>query len=256
MSSIRPLVLVSSDSRQLDGFTWHAAIDTYLRSVFEVSALTPVIVPAFGEAILTDDLLQAAHAVLLTGSRSNTHPERYGMQATQAHEPFDQARDSTTLSMIPCALERGLPLLAICRGHQELNVAMGGTLEAEIQEHNGKADHRGGPTDAPLEQRFAPNHTVRVTEGGMLHAILGEQTLTVNSVHRQAIGRLGDRLIVEATAEDGTIEAISVQGAKSFALGVQWHPEYWASQSSGADAPSTAIFKAFGDAARAFASKG
>lgn len=253
MPSNRPIVLVCADERVWDGFTWHAAIDTYLRSAFTVAGLTPVIVPALGQAVLSDALLDAASAVLLTGARSNAHPGLYGAEPTPAHEPFDRARDSTTLPLIHAALDRDLPLLAICRGHQELNVAMGGTIDAEIQEQVGKRDHRGGPADAPQDERFAPNHIINLTPDGVLQGLLGVESLTVNSVHRQAIGRLGDGLRVEATAEDGTIEAISVTGAKSFALGVQWHPEYWASQSADTDAPSTAIFQAFGDAARAYA---
>ncbi|MFK7791427.1 MAG: gamma-glutamyl-gamma-aminobutyrate hydrolase family protein [Devosiaceae bacterium] len=252
MSASNPLVLVSSDMRQLHGFTWHAAIDTYLRSAFTVAGLTPVIVPSFGTTIINDALLGAASGVLVTGSRSNVHPGLYGQEETPAHEPYDRARDATTLPLIHAALDRGLPLLAICRGHQELNVALGGTIDTEIQEQEGRRDHRGGDPEAPHEKRFDHNHTVSITPGGLLAGILGTEGVQVNSVHRQAIATLANGLTIEATANDGTIEAISVRDAKSFALGVQWHPEYWASLSGEADAPSTKIFEAFGDAARAF----
>ncbi len=252
MQTSRPLVLVSSDERELHGFTWHAAINTYLKSLAGPAGVTPVIVPSLGDAVVNDTLLAAASGVLVTGSRTNVHPDLYDEEPTEAHEPYDPARDSTSLPLIREALNRDLPLLAICRGHQELNVAMGGTLETEIQEQENRRDHRGGSVDLPQHERFAHNHLVSPTPGGLLATILGEDDVQVNSAHRQAIDRLGDGLTVEATADDGTIEAIRVSDAKNFALGVQWHPEYWASLSEDADAPSTKIFKAFGDAARAY----
>lgn len=250
MQPARPLVLVSSDERELHGFIWHAAIDTYLKALAGPAGVTPLIVPSLGEAMINDRLLDAASGVLVTGSRTNVHPDLYDEAPSEAHEPYDPARDATSLPLIRAALNRGLPLLAICRGHQELNVAMGGTLATEIQEQEGRRDHRGGPSDAPQDERFAHNHTIAVTPGGALERILGVDELSVNSVHRQAIDRLGNGLVVEATADDGTVEAISVRDADTFALGVQWHPEYWASQSDQADAPSTKIFRAFGEAAR------
>jgi putative glutamine amidotransferase len=251
MQTSRPIVLVSSDERELHGFTWHAAIDTYLKSLAGPAGVTPVIVPSLGDAMINDELMKAASGVLVTGSRTNVHPDLYDEDPSEAHEPYDPARDSTSLPLIQAALNDGLPLLAICRGHQELNVAMGGTLATEIQEEEGRQDHRGGPSEAPQHERFALNHSIAITPDGLLERLLGTRELSVNSVHRQAIARLGDGLNVEARADDGTIEAISVRDAQSFALGVQWHPEYWASQSEDADAPSTKIFKAFGDAARA-----
>jgi len=248
----RPIVLVSADVRTLERYTWHAAIDTYLRAVFDAAALTPVIVPAFGPDILSDALLNAAGGVLVTGSRTNVHPERYGHAPTEAHEPYDHERDTTTLPMIRTALDRGIPLLAICRGHQELNVALGGTLATEIQEEEGRQDHRVVEGDHPHDVRFGLSHTVTLTPGGQLEAILGVQDLHVNSLHRQAIADLAEGLDVEATAEDGTVEAVSVRAAQAFALGVQWHPEYWAAQAGDKDAASTRIFQAFGDAVRAY----
>lgn len=251
-ATARPIVLVSADERSLESYTWHAAIDTYLRAVYEAAQLTPVIVPSFGPDILSEELLAAAGGVLVTGSRSNVHPERYGHAPTPAHEPYDPARDTTTLPMIRTALERGIPLLAICRGHQELNVALGGTLATEIQEQEGRQDHRVVEGDHPHDVRFGLSHTVTLTPGGRLEAILGVGALKVNSLHRQAIAGLADGLDVEATAEDGTIEAVSVRAAQAFALGVQWHPEYWAAQPGEKDAASTRIFQAFGEAVRAY----
>ncbi|MEM1114834.1 MAG: gamma-glutamyl-gamma-aminobutyrate hydrolase family protein, partial [Pseudomonadota bacterium] len=130
--------------------------------------------------------------------------------------------------------------------------AFGGTIDGEIQQIDGRFDHRGGSFDTPVETRFRLNHTIEVTPGGQLSKVLATGTAMVNSVHRQAVGTLGKGLQVEASADDGTIEAISVEGAASFALGVQWHPEHWAAKGPDIDEPSTRLFRAFGDAARAF----
>ena len=240
-----PLILVSADQRMLDGYVWHAAIDTYTRALHTVGAVTPVIVPAIGPSIVTADLLQAASGLLLTGSRSNVHPQLYGTEPSQRHEPYDPARDATTLPLIHGALEAGMPLFAICRGHQELNVAMGGTLETDVHVKESRFDHLGLPPSASVDARFANRHEIAITAHGLLHAVLGTLSVPVNSVHKQAIAKLGNGLTVEAKADDGTIESISVKGAKRFALGVQWHPEYWASQAGETDPPSTAIFRAF-----------
>ncbi|MEM6711394.1 MAG: gamma-glutamyl-gamma-aminobutyrate hydrolase family protein [Pseudomonadota bacterium] len=253
LSEHRPLVLISADQRSFDGYMWHVAIDTYIRAVNDVSDLAPVIVPALGKSLDIEALLGSANGLVLTGSRTNVHPERYGQTASKAHEPYDPSRDATTLPLVRAAVAQGMPVLAICRGHQELNVAFGGTLDTEIQEIDGRQDHRGLPADAPPDVRFKQRHTVQITADGCLASILGEVDVTVNSVHRQAVSEVGDGLAVEAQAEDGTVEALSVVGAAGFTLGVQWHPEHWASQSADADTPSTKIFRAFGNAVRDYA---
>ncbi len=250
---LRPLVLVSSDVRNLDGYAWHAAIDTYLLSAFRAADVTPLILPSFGADVIDNRLLASVQGVLLTGSRSNVHPSRYGVEPTDKHTPFDDKRDATTFALIEAALEHGIPLLAICRGHQELNVALGGTLDAEVQEFDGRMDHRGAPSDAEIAHRFRRNHAIHLTPGGTLRGILGVDSVMVNSVHRQAIGTLSPGLTVEATADDGTVEAVTVTDAKGFTLGVQWHPEYWTNKGLDEDPPSTKIFQAFGQAARAYA---
>ena len=155
-------------------------------------------------------------------------------------------RDATTLPLIRRAIDRGVPLLAICRGIQELNVALGGTLFAEVQEIEGRLDHRA-PVSDNQDERFAIRQSVSIKEGSCLAGIFGAGTVPVNSVHRQAVDRVGAKLVVEAVAEDGTVEAVSVKDAKAFAVGVQWHPEYWAKS----DDASARIFRAFGDAVRA-----
>jgi putative glutamine amidotransferase len=182
--------------------------------------------------------------VLLTGSRSNVHPTRYGTEPSERHEPYDLDRDATTLSLIPQAIDMGIPLLAICRGFQELNVALGGTLITEAQERPGSLDHRG-PLNIPIDERFKLVHDVNFEQDSGLAQLLGARCIKVNSVHRQVVGNLSPRLVVEARAGDGTIEAVRVADATAFAYGVQWHPEYWAAT----DPPSGTIFRAFAAAA-------
>ncbi|MCW4115819.1 gamma-glutamyl-gamma-aminobutyrate hydrolase family protein [Aurantimonas sp. MSK8Z-1] len=240
-----PLVAVPADVRSFENYTWHATPDTYLKAAIRVAGVVPVIVPALLPELDLGALLARVDGVLVTGSASNVHPERYGVPASTAHEPFDPERDRLTEALIRGAVEGGLPLLAICRGHQELNVAFGGSLATEIQELEGRMDHRALPHHDQRE-RFAVRHPVTVAPDGKLAAIVGAGELRVNSLHRQAIDRLADGLVAEASAPDGTVEAVSVTGATAFAFGMQWHPEYWAET----DEPSRRIFEAFGAACR------
>jgi putative glutamine amidotransferase len=239
-----PLILVSTELRPADGFVWHAALDTYLKAVAMVDA-APLLLPSLGDALDLPAILSRADGVLLTGSRSNVHPSRYGVAPSERHEPYDLDRDATTLKLIPLALKMGVPLLAICRGFQELNVALGGTLLTEAQERPGSLDHRA-PLGLPNDERFKLAHDVNFEEDSRLAKLLGDRCIKVNSVHRQVIGELSPRLIVEARAPDGTVEAVRVAGALAFAYGVQWHPEYWAAT----DPASGALFRAFAAAAR------
>jgi putative glutamine amidotransferase len=246
----KPLIAVTSDVRPFDNDTWHATPQRYLRAAVGQAGVCPLIVPSFGEAIDRDAVLDAVDGLLVTGSKSNVHPERYGAEATGSHEPFDTERDATSLPLIRRAIERGIPLFAICRGLQELNVALGGTLAIEIQELDGRMDHRA-PVSADQAQRFAIRHRIRAAPGSCLEAILKTSEIQVNSLHRQAIENPAPCLAVEAVADDGTIEAVSVADASGFTLGVQWHPEYWA----GSDSNSRRLFEAFGDAVRAHAAR-
>ncbi|MEZ5810254.1 MAG: gamma-glutamyl-gamma-aminobutyrate hydrolase family protein [Rhizobiaceae bacterium] len=243
---VQPLVAVPADIRRFDGYVWHAVPQPYLEAAVSVSGVLPLTVPAFGaERVDIDQVLGAVDGVMLTGSKSNVHPSLYGEEATEANGPYDQGRDSTTLPLIRRAIERGVPLLAICRGIQELNVALGGTLQAEVQDQDGMLDHRAADSTVQ-DERFAIHQPVKVRSGSCLASILGAGEVTVNSLHRQAIGRLAPGLEVEAEAPDGVVEAVAVSGARAFAVGVQWHPEYWAAS----DETSSRIFRAFGDAVR------
>lgn len=245
---MQPLVAVSSDVKFFDNYTWHAVPQQYLEAAVSAAGVFPVLVPSFGARLDLDRLLDSVDGVILTGSKSNVHPSLYGGDASEANGPYDQARDATTLPLIRRAIERGVPLLAICRGIQELNVALGGTLATEIHERDGSMDHRA-PVSDDQDERFAIRQIVSIKPGSCLAGVFGAGDMMVNSVHRQAVERLGSRLAVEAVAEDGTVEAVSVKDARAFAVGVQWHPEYWAST----DQNSGRIFRAFGDAARAHA---
>lgn len=248
---MQPIVAVVADVRAFDSYRWHATPETYLEAAFAVAGVLPLIVPAFGERIDFAALLDRVDGVLLSGSRSNVHPRNYGVEPTLEHEPFDEERDATALPLIRATIEAGVPLFAICRGVQELNVALGGSIAHEVQTREGKADHRA-PVSDDQAVRFALAHGVKVQPGSCLAGIVGGAArVEVNSLHRQAIDTLAPSLQIEATADDGTVEAVSVRGAKGFAVGVQWHPEFWAKT----DAPSGALFRAFGEAARARAGR-
>ena len=242
-----PLVGLPADTYEKAGFQFHSLGDKYVRALTDVSKVLSVMIPSLIDDQEINALLDHFDGVLMTGAVSNVHPPHYGETATEAHEPYDHGRDQTTLKLIRAVIERGIPLFCICRGFQELNVVMGGTLETEVQNLVGRLDHRGH-TDDP-EVRYAPVHDVAVTKGGMLERILGKSSTRVNSVHRQAIKTLGQGLEVEARAPDGIVEAVSVKGARSFAFATQWHPEYKAAQNP----DSVKLFTAFGDAVRAHA---
>lgn len=243
-----PIIAVPADIRELAGTNWHAAQNQYVAAALNVAKVMSFIVPAFESGMDIDAVLDRVDGFLVTGSTSNVHPSLYGMEATEADGPFDPARDVTSIEMIKRALDRGIPMLAICRGLQELNVALGGTLASEIQEQPGVWDHRR-PEVETRDEAFAIRQKVSIKEGSCIAEHLGlTGEIEINSLHRQAIAKSAPRLQVEATAPDGTIEAVSVIDAKAFAVGVQWHPEYWAQT----DSPSRALFEAFGNAVRAY----
>ncbi|MCV9966529.1 gamma-glutamyl-gamma-aminobutyrate hydrolase family protein [Pararhizobium sp. BT-229] len=244
----KPVVAIPADFRAFDGNVWHATPHQYVRAAVEGSGVMTFLVPALETGNDADAILDRVDGVLVSGSRTNVHPSLYGKEATETDGPFDPGRDATSLPLIRRALERGVPLLAICRGIQELNVALGGTLASEIQDMPGMWDHRK-PDVPDLDMAYGIRQKVIVKEGSCLASVLGTGEVQVNSLHRQAISQAAPRLAVEAVAEDGTIEAVSVIDAKAFAVGVQWHPEYWV----GRDGPSSTLFTAFGDAVRAYA---
>jgi len=243
----KPIVAVPADLKLIEGVAWHAAQNQYAQAALNVAGAMSLIVPAFQDGNDADAILNRVDGLLVSGAVSNVHPSLYGQQAKDTDGPFDHARDATSLPLIRRAIDRGIPVLAICRGIQELNVALGGTLAAEIQEQPGIWDHRT-PPKVDRDSAYAIRQTVSVKPDSCIGRIVGAVEIQVNSLHGQAISQASPRLQVEATAEDGTIEAVSVIDAPGFAVGVQWHPEYWAES----DAPSRALFEAFGEAVRAY----
>jgi len=250
----KPVIAVTADCKDIDPYIWHAAPANYIDAVHRVADGIPLIVPNLGDALELDAMLDRVDGLLLTGSRTNVHPSHYGTAANADHEPFDPSRDSTTIPMINRAIDLGIPVLAICRGIQELNVALGGTLTENFQKNRNIENH-DYPFEGPMDERFALSHGLKIKPGSCLATILEKQivddSVDVNSLHTQALDQLGQRVVVEATSEDGTIEAISVADAPGFVVGVQWHPEYWAET----DAASNAILRAFGDAARQYCAR-
>ncbi len=245
MTATSPLVGLPADTYESHGFLFHSLGDKYVRAVAEVAQCTPVMIPSMIDALQLEPLLDHFDGILMTGAVSNVHPPHYGEAPTADHEPYDHARDAITLKLIKAVIERGIPLFCVCRGFQELNVVLGGSLEAELQRGEGRLDHRA-PKSEDTDVRYGPRHAIAVTPGGMLERILGKRQATINSIHRQGIKKLAPGLLVEATAPDGVIEAVSVKGAKSFAFGAQWHPEYKARDNP----DSVKLFSAFGDAVR------
>ncbi|WP_421724746.1 gamma-glutamyl-gamma-aminobutyrate hydrolase family protein [Bauldia sp.] len=244
----RPLVGVPADVREADGYRWHAAAEPYLTAIIKGAGGIPVVLPALADHIDAEAVVGRLDGVLLTGSRSNVHPDHYGGVADAASEPHDTARDAASFALIRAALRQAVPVLAICRGMQELNVALGGTLHTEIHEIEGRLDHKA-PDAEHQADRFAIRQPVTIASDGVLAPVLGAGETQVNSLHRQGVADLAPGLAVEATAPDGTVEAVRVVGAPGFAIGVQWHPEYWVET----DTPSQKLFAAFGDAVRAHA---
>ena len=242
---LRPLVAVTADHRRVDPHDWHMTPTTYVDAAADVASVTPLLLPALAQRLDIDSLLAQIDGIICTGSRSNVYPGEYGVEPAAEFEPYDRLRDQTTLPLIRAAIAKGVPLLAICRGFQELNVALGGSLHTEIQTLPGRIDHRS-PQSSDNDVRYGIRQPVYVEKNGCLGRILPPGEIAVNSLHRQGLARLADRLMIDATAADGTIEAVSVANAPGFVLGIQWHPEYWAAS----DHPSRRIFEAFGVAVR------
>jgi putative glutamine amidotransferase len=239
----KPMIGVSTDLLMVGDHRFLGAGEKYLLPVTAIGA-RPRLLPSLPGQESVADLLEDLDGLLLTGAVSNIEPHLYGGGAADAVPPFDPARDATILPLIEGCLARKMPLLALCRGLQEMNVALGGTLHPQLHEQPGRLDHRA-VKDQPHEEQYAPRHKVRLTPGGLLASLAeGRREVMVNSLHEQAIDRLGRGLAVEATALDGTVEAVRVEEAGCFALGVQWHPEWRFAE----DPFSYALFRRFAEA--------
>ena len=244
-AAFTPRVLVSACNRQLGDHGFHVAGHKYVQAV-RLAGCLPLIVADASDSEW-GSLLELADGVLLTGSPSNVDPRHFGQSVHDPALPLDPQRDRWTLPFIREVLERGIPLLAICRGLQEVNVALGGTLHQAVQEQPGHADHRS-VAGQPASVQYGPAHGVQVQPGGVLEAIAGRGTHTVNSLHGQGVDRLAPGLRVEALAPDGLVEAFSLPRAQGFNLCVQWHPEWQAERNP----LSMQLLGAFGAACRDF----
>lgn len=251
MRITKPVIGVPADRRLLGHHWFHVVGEKYLRAVADAAGATPVIVPAFGDELELEALVDRFDGLLLTGSPSNVEPHRYAGPPSVPGTLHDPHRDATTLPLIDHAVAAAVPLLAICRGFQEMNVALGGTLHQRIQDLPGHRDHREDP-EQPVEVQYGPAHDVSLEPGGLFERLAnGARTIRVNSLHSQGVDRLAPRLLVEARAPDGVIEAFRVADAPTFAVGVQWHPEWQAMDNEF----SRALFAEFGAAARARAAR-
>jgi putative glutamine amidotransferase len=224
-TTFRPLIGLPACTRQMDAMAFHAVGDKYVQAVARAAEAEPAIIPALGGFYDLPALVHRLDGLLLTGSPSNVHPTHYAVPPSERHEPHDEARDETTM--------------------QELNVALGGSLHARVHELDDRMDHRR-PRHDDLDVQYGPRHPVKLIPGGRFADLAGAEEITVNSLHGQAVDEIAPGLKVEGVAPDGTVEAVSVVGARAFALGVQWHPEYRALENPF----SAKLFAAFGRAAR------
>jgi putative glutamine amidotransferase len=225
---------------------FHVAGEKYLTAVLDGAHAVPLIIPAIGRELNLDELLDSLDGLLFTGSPSNVLPEHYHGEPSEAGTLHDPQRDQTTLPLIPKAVAAGIPVLGICRGFQEMNVAFGGTLWQKLHAVPGHLDHRESP-EQPLEDQYGPAHEVILAPDGLLRRLAGTERVRVNSLHGQGVRELGQGLIVEARATDGVVEAFRVGAADGFALALQWHPEWRFAR----DPLSRALFAEFGEACRA-----
>ncbi len=248
----RPVIGIIGNSYLLnDQYPVHAGGIMNSQAIAQVSGCMPILVPSDPSLVSVAELMACCDGFLLTGGRPNVHPEEYGEPETEAHGTFDRARDAVALELTRACVAVGQPVFGICRGFQEVNVAMGGTLYPEIRDLPGRMNHRM-PPEGTMEEKFELRHDVTFTQGGVFHRVMGAQVVRTNTLHGQGIKDAGPRIVVDGHAEDGTPEAIYVEGAPGFTLAVQWHPEYEAAK----DPVSRPLFEAFGVAAREWASGG
>ncbi len=245
MSSASPVVGIICDYRLSGAHGFHRTGEKYIDAIRDGAQALPLLIPVLDPPIPPQDILNVVDGLLFTGAPSNVAPKLYGGRSPRPGTLQDEKRDATSITLIQTAIAQAKPVFCICRGFQELNVASGGTLHQHLYEVPGRVDHRED-TSAPLDVQFGPAHKVQVMTGGLLETLLGTDPLIVNSVHGQGVDQLAPSLFAEALAEDGTVEAVTMPGARGFVLGTQWHPEYrWSENPS-----SRILFRAFGDAIR------
>lgn len=248
--SRKPVIGVPADRRIIDPHPFHMVGEKYLQALIDGAGAVPFIIPVLAEHLDWHDVVGEIDGLFLTGSPSNVEPRHYGGEPSAPGTLHDPHRDAATMPLARKALDIGMPLFAVCRGFQELNVVLGGTLHQKVHEIPGYKRHKENPDD-PLEVQYAPAHEVTLVEGGLLRGLADTASVRVNSLHSQGVARLADGVTVEAVAEDGLIEAFRVDSVPGFALAVQWHPEWQVTKSPF----SMAIFEAFGSACREYAAK-
>jgi putative glutamine amidotransferase len=247
----RPVIGIIGNIGVFNGdYEVHATGTSNSDAVARVAGAIPLMIPTDPRFVSVAELMDLCDGFLLTGGRPNVHPSEYGEDETPAHGAFDRCRDAITLPLVRACVDRGQPFLGICRGFQEVNVAMGGTLHPEIRDLPGRMNHRM-PPEGTVDEKFALRHPVRFTEGGVFHRLMGATEVMTNSLHGQGIAQAGGRIVVDGLAPDGTAEALYVRDAPGFTLSVQWHPEWRA----GEDPVSRPLFEAFGAAAAAWAGR-
>ncbi|RED51324.1 gamma-glutamyl-gamma-aminobutyrate hydrolase family protein [Aestuariispira insulae] len=242
----QPLIGVTGNSQATDNAMAYSVGDKYILSVIEAANALAVMIPPVSDRQDADALVSRLDGIVFTGAPANLDPALYGQPAEIDQDEWDPARDATNLPLIHAAIRATLPIFCICRGHQELNVALGGSLHQKVQDLPGKLDHRSDKT-LPPPDRYRPRHRIKIAQEGRLEAITGYSgEHQVNSLHQQAIDQLADRLAVEAVSEDGLIEAVSLREAGFFNISVQWHPEHPDALS---DPFNKRLFESFGKAA-------
>ena len=245
MAVPRPTVGLVCDHRMVNAHPFHMAGEKYATALRDGAEALPLLIPALDPPLAPRDVLSVIGGLMFTGSPSNVSPRHYGGKTPREGVLQDERRDATSLPLLRLAIEMGKPVLCICRGFQELNVALGGTLHQHVHEVEGRRDHREKKS-ASLDEQYGPVHPVTVALGGLLAKLVGVRGFDVNSLHSQGIDKLAPSLHADAAAPDGQIEAVSMPGAKGFVLGLQWHPEWRWSENP----VSRAIFSAFGAALR------
>jgi putative glutamine amidotransferase len=243
-----PLVGLPADSKSIGLHRYQAVGEKYVRALLEGAGVIPLLIPSMSPPLPLRQLLGRLDGLFLTGSYSNIEPHHYAGPPSYPGNLHDPGRDATSLSLVPLAIELGLPVLAVCRGMQEVNVALGGSLHQKVHEVEGLHDHRED-LESHVDTQYGPGHAVRLS--GSLAGIAGADTAVVNSLHGQGIDRLGRNLLVEAVAPDGLVEAVRLDSADTFLLAVQWHPEWKVTENPF----YLGIFQAFAAACRARASQ-
>lgn len=247
---MKPLIGITSERSEASGYHWHRVEEHYPVAIIEASEGIPVVIPSLAARLDHRALLQRLDGLLLTGGASNIEPEFYGRASEQPNSPRDRLRDETTFALIREAIALGVPILGICRGLQEMNVALGGTLHQRVHRVAGKFDHREDES-APVEQQYGLAHSVSLQPEGLLAALTNASEVQVNSVHGQGIDQLASGLRIEALAPDGLIEAVSLPNAAAFTCAVQWHPEWFVQTTPFC----RALIAAFGSACRQYAQR-